>query len=680
MQVARLPLPLGKRLRATEELGVVGALVVLCLLLALSTDSFLRGDNLLDVSRQASDFGIMAVGMVFLLAMGEIDLSVGAVLTLVGVVTALLLRAGVPESLALLLGVATGALCGLVNGLLAVLLRIPSIIITLGTMSIFRGLALVLSDAKPIANFHKGALFQLGADGVLGVPTGVLVMLAVCGLAHVALHHLPFGWRLQAIGSSPRSARFSGIAIARYRVLAMTLMGTIAGIAGITALTFLEAQRGARLGAAGHRLRGHRRHGAHRRLGLGAGRGAGRAHHRGHQEWARAFGHVGLLGHDRDRRHHHRCGPGQHAATQEGYFVMNVSKVWSSIALLLLLGACNKTDAAAGTAASSGSAAASVANARPKIGYVLHVLNDFTESIKRGAQDAGQALGADVDVQGPAGSSAQDAIAIFEGMVQRRLDGLVVVPAPGEVWVSPIRRAMKASIPVLTANITSTQSEAPAWFGQDEYQSGVLLAESLIKSLGARAAQPGKVVVGICHPGLSVLTARYDGVVKGLGQTKLEVSQPRDVTVPNTTNYAAWESLTGANPDAVAFVGLCSMDVPNLAKLKARGSASWLVAGYDLNQESLDALKTGKADLLLGQNPYLQGYLPVRALVEHLKSKQPLPKGWVDVGTELVTAQNVGEVYAREVDRDVGRKSYAERLGQRFVDLAALAKPMPAER
>ena len=241
MQVARLPLPLGKRLRATEELGVVGALVVLCLLLALSTDSFLRGDNLLDVSRQASDFGIMAVGMVFLLAMGEIDLSVGAVLTLVGVVTALLLRAGVPESLALLLGVATGALCGLVNGLLAVLLRIPSIIITLGTMSIFRGLALVLSDAKPIANFHKGALFQLGADGVLGVPTGVLVMLAVCGLAHVALHHLPFGWRLQAIGSSPRSARFSGIAIARYRVLAMTLMGTIAGIAGITALTFLEA-------------------------------------------------------------------------------------------------------------------------------------------------------------------------------------------------------------------------------------------------------------------------------------------------------------------------------------------------------------------------------------------------------------------------------------------------------
>ncbi len=242
MEVAKVPVPSRKRFWANEELGVVGALGVLALLLSLSTDSFLRGSNLLDVARQASDFGIMAVGMVFLLAMGEIDLSVGAVLTLVGVTTALALRAGVPEPVALLLGVATGALCGFINGLMAVLLRIPSIIITLGTMSIFRGLSLVLSDAKPIANFPKqGALFQLGAEGVLGIPAGVLVMLAVCAVGHLALHHLPFGWRLQAIGSSPRAARFSGIAIARYRVLAMTLMGTIAGIAGITALTFLEA-------------------------------------------------------------------------------------------------------------------------------------------------------------------------------------------------------------------------------------------------------------------------------------------------------------------------------------------------------------------------------------------------------------------------------------------------------
>jgi len=242
MQMVALASQFRKRVRAADELGVVGALVALSLLLALSTDSFLRADNLLDVARQASDFGIMAVGMVFLLAMGEIDLSVGAILTLVGIVTAMALRAGVPVPAAFAIGVLTGAGCGFVNGMIAVLLRIPSIIVTLGTMSIFRGLSLVLSEAKPIADFTKsGALFSLGVNGLLGVPTGVLVMISVCLAGHIALHHLPFGWRLQAIGSSPRAARFSGIAIARYRVLAMTLMGTIAGIAGITALTFLES-------------------------------------------------------------------------------------------------------------------------------------------------------------------------------------------------------------------------------------------------------------------------------------------------------------------------------------------------------------------------------------------------------------------------------------------------------
>jgi ribose transport system permease protein len=242
MQVPGLPLRLPKRLRFGDELGVALALLALSLVLALSTESFLRPENLLDVARQASDFGIMAVGMVFLLSMGEIDLSVGAVLTLVGVLTALALRAGVPVPAALALGVLAGAACGFINGTISVMLRIPTIIVTLGTMSIFRGLSLVLSEAKPISNFPKdGSLFRFGADGLFGVPAGVLVMLCVGVLGHVALHHLPFGWRLQAIGSSARAARFSGIAIARYRVLAMTLMGTIAGIAGVTALTFLES-------------------------------------------------------------------------------------------------------------------------------------------------------------------------------------------------------------------------------------------------------------------------------------------------------------------------------------------------------------------------------------------------------------------------------------------------------
>jgi len=219
------------------------ALLSVCFLLWLATgDKFVRPTNLLQVARQASSYGIMSVGMVLLLSMGEIDLSVGAILTLVNIVTAVALREGMPMPFAMLVGLATGAACGLANGLLGVLLRIPTIIVTLGTMSIYRGLALVMSKATPISNFSKdNLLFNLGSSNLLGVPTSVLVMLVVGLVGYVVLDHTAFGWRAQAIGSNAQAARFSGIRLARYRVAAMTLMGLVASIAGIMELAFLQS-------------------------------------------------------------------------------------------------------------------------------------------------------------------------------------------------------------------------------------------------------------------------------------------------------------------------------------------------------------------------------------------------------------------------------------------------------
>src|SRR6266542_4880415 len=116
-----------RRLRAIDEIGVIVALLSVCAALWLATgDQFVRPANLLQVARQASSYGIMAVGMVLLLSMGEIDLSVGAILTLVNIVTALALREGMPMPLAVIVGLATGASCGLANGLLGILLRIPT--------------------------------------------------------------------------------------------------------------------------------------------------------------------------------------------------------------------------------------------------------------------------------------------------------------------------------------------------------------------------------------------------------------------------------------------------------------------------------------------------------------------------------------------------------------------------
>src|SRR5258708_19078471 len=105
----------------------------------------------------------MGVGMVFVVFMGDVDLSVGSILTLVNIVTAIALRSGVAVPLAVLIGIGTGAACGFLNGTLSVAFRIPTIIVTLGTMSVYRGLALVWSNATPISQFSKdNALFITG--------------------------------------------------------------------------------------------------------------------------------------------------------------------------------------------------------------------------------------------------------------------------------------------------------------------------------------------------------------------------------------------------------------------------------------------------------------------------------------------------------------------------------------
>jgi ABC-type sugar transport system substrate-binding protein len=347
---------------------------------------------------------------------------------------------------------------------------------------------------------------------------------------------------------------------------------------------------------------------------------------------------------------------------------------------MLLLASCNKQEEAptpSGGNLTSAPGSANSGQPKLKIGYVLHGLNDFTQVIKRGAEDAGKALGVEVEVVGPASFEATEAIGMFESMVQKKKDGLVVVPMPGEVWVKPIKEAVDAGIPVTTANVTSEGSAAESWFGQDEYQSGVILATELRKLLETDGKKSGKILAGICKPGVAVLEDRYKGVKKGLEGSGFTLTDAKDVGTENTANYAAWENQATANGDMIAAVGLCSLDIPNLAKVKSRAGGKWLIGGYDLNADTLDAVKAGTAQVTLGQHPYLQGYLPVLALVQHLRDKKPLPKGWVNVGTEIVTNANVEKVYPRETDRAAETAWYADHIKQTFGDLGAMAKPLP---
>ncbi|HLJ57798.1 MAG TPA: ABC transporter permease [Chthonomonadaceae bacterium] len=219
------------------------ALLVLGLILTFTTHHlFLTSDNLLKVARQASPYGIMAVGMVFVLVLGEVDLSVGSIYVLANIVTALALHANVPVAVAVIAGLGVGTACGAVNGVLSVVLGIPTIIVTIGTMSVFRGLALVACGAAPVSEFSKDNVFFTVAGGEpFGVPAGVIVMVAVAAIGWIWLHRTVAGRRVQAIGGNPTAGRLSGLSVNRYRVGVMALNGLIASLSGLMALAFLQA-------------------------------------------------------------------------------------------------------------------------------------------------------------------------------------------------------------------------------------------------------------------------------------------------------------------------------------------------------------------------------------------------------------------------------------------------------
>lgn len=222
-----------------DEVGVVIGLAALICAVAIKDPRVLEVDSLINLVRQASYVGIMAGGMVFLLAMREIDLSVGAsyALSIIGAATAM--ANGVDPWLAAIFGLGVGAGLGSVNGLLSNGLRVPTIVVTLGSLSMYRGLVVVWTDGAPITGLDRDHRFftVMGGDW-LGLPAGIWVFVATTVVGTFVLTRTRFGIMVRSVGSSPQVAEFSGIPVARIRLLALTLVGLLCAVAGMLTLAY----------------------------------------------------------------------------------------------------------------------------------------------------------------------------------------------------------------------------------------------------------------------------------------------------------------------------------------------------------------------------------------------------------------------------------------------------------
>lgn len=310
-----------------------------------------------------------------------------------------------------------------------------------------------------------------------------------------------------------------------------------------------------------------------------------------------------------------------------------------------------------------------------QIDYVLHGLNAFTERIQTGAEDAGRDYGVTVAVFGDASFDTPTHQAFFESSLQRGVDGIAVVTNPGDLWITPIQQAVDQGVPIVGANVTALDSAMTTWVGQDEYNSGVILGEQMLEQLAAAGITEGRIAVGICSAAAQVLQDRDAGLRQAFEGSGFEVLEAQEVLIPVPDNYARWENIMAANPDAVAAIGLCSIDIANLAQLKERTDGQWLIGGYDLDPPTLQAIQDGWAQVTVGQQEYLQGYLPIAILAEHLINGTPLVEGWIETPTEVVTAENVDDYVARQTDDQVQYEYYQDYIDANYADLQAAARP-----
>jgi ribose transport system permease protein len=213
------------------------SLIVLFVALAIASPHFLTPTNLSSVVRQTAVINIMSLGMTIIIIAGGIDLSVGAILAMSGVIGAMAMEKGMPIPVGILIGILTGLFWGFINGILTTRLRIAPFIVTLGTLGIIRGLTLIITNGLPVHGVPQGFSF-LGEGNLLGVPF-VLWVLVVCALAtHVILEHTRLGRYAYAIGSNPDAAVYAGVPVGFDTTTVYALGGMLTGLAGM-----IEASR-----------------------------------------------------------------------------------------------------------------------------------------------------------------------------------------------------------------------------------------------------------------------------------------------------------------------------------------------------------------------------------------------------------------------------------------------------
>jgi len=232
-----------QKLNLTQYVVYIGFLLIfLFFAITLGGDGFLTQRNLTNIVLQTAPITIMAIGLVFVLAAGEIDLSFGSIVAVSALASAVVLGEQ-PMFFGIAAGLGVGIAIGFFNGILVAYLRLPSFLVTLATMGLFAGIARTMTDLRSVPVLNSSFVEMFGSGSLLGVPSLVLWTIGAVALGHFVFRETKFGAHVLATGDNSRAAQVSGIKVPRIRLLVMMVCGACAGLAGLLYAGRLQSAR-----------------------------------------------------------------------------------------------------------------------------------------------------------------------------------------------------------------------------------------------------------------------------------------------------------------------------------------------------------------------------------------------------------------------------------------------------
>ncbi|MET8246289.1 substrate-binding domain-containing protein [Streptomyces sp. NPDC005202] len=624
--------------RVLLDNGALTALIVLVFALSALSGDFLTTDNLLNIGVQAAVTAILAFGVTFVIVSAGIDLSVGSVAALSATVLAWsATSAGIPVFLAVVLAIATGIACGLVNGFLIAYGKLPPFIATLAMLSVGRGLSLVISQGSPIA--FPSSVSHLGDTLGGWLPVPVLVMVVMGLITAFVLGRTYIGRSMYAIGGNEEAARLSGLRVKKQKLAIYALSGLFAAAAGIVLAARLssaqpQAAQGYELDAIAAVVIG----GAS--LAGGTGKASGTL--------------VGAL---------------ILAVLRNGLNLLSVSAFWQQvvigvvIALAVLLDTLRRkagvTPVAAGTSpGGKGKQAATYAlaavvtvavvaaasllhtgssSAAPKMGLSLSTLNNpFFVQIRAGAQAEAKKLGVALTVTDAQNDASQQANQL-QNFTSSGLGAIIVNPVDSDAAGPAVRAADKAKIPVIAVDRGVNKATTDTLVASDNVAGGELAAKTIAEKLGGK----GKIVILQGQAGTSAARERAAGFAKGLkAYPGIQVLAQQPADFDRTKGLDVMSNLLQAHPDVQGVIA--ANDEMALGAIKALGSkagTSVQVVGFDGTPDGLTAVKAGTLYASVAQQPTQLGRIAVDNALRAAQGKKVDPM--VKVPVKVVTKENV---------------------------------------